>query len=236
MLKTYFSKLVNVGLIFTLLLAFALPSMNVSAEQTGNLKGPANYYQEMTDEFNQSTTPVDKQEKKDIIKLTKNNIINETINLKSLSHSELNFNDAIVHTLENGDYFVKVSAKGDNAFKQLNGFSVVYDQNKKLLSIYEVNLNQLNGEEVALKTWSNGQSINDVVMVKPDVQPQWSFSYFNDCLSSQGVSWAVVAALGFMCGAACVGTAGAACAPCLYAGSAISGGTIGYCLGNALKH
>ncbi|WP_144597613.1 MULTISPECIES: hypothetical protein [Bacillus] len=232
-----FKKCVSSVLAFGMALSLGFSSFagNVNAEQSDTVKGPAMQYEQMSKDFEEKTNVVSEKVENTFTKLVEKNLADGKIKLESLENNKLNLDDVVVRTLENGDYFVKVSTKGENATETFSGFSAIFNQNKELVSVFEVNLNELDDDTAALKTWSNGQKVTDVVMEKPDVQPQWSYSYFENCLSSQGVPWAAVAALGFICGAACVGTGGAACAPCLYAGSSISGGTIGYCLGKALR-
>jgi hypothetical protein len=235
--KKSFRPLLKVVLVCVMAWSFAFSSFagNANAEQPEKLQGPTGQFQEMAKNFNETTEVVSKKKEKELIELTKKSLNNGEIKLEILEQNKMNFKDAIVTSLENGNFFVKVSAKGKNAVEEFNGFSVVFSQSEKLISTFEVNLVQLNEETASLKTWFNGEKVSDVVLEKPDVQPQWSWSYFQNCLSSQGISWAVVAALGFVCGAACAGSGGALCAPCLYAGSSITGGTIGYCLGKALR-
>ncbi|EOP78631.1 MULTISPECIES: hypothetical protein [Bacillus cereus group] len=233
-----FKKCVSSVLAFGMALSLGFSSFvgNVSAEQSDTAKGPAMQYEQMSKDFEEKTNVVSEKVENTFTKLVEKNLADGKIKLESLENSNLDLDDVVVRTLDNGDYFVKVSTKGENATDKFSGFSVIFNGNKELVSVFEVNLNQLDEDTAALKTWSNGQVVTDVVMEKPDVQPQWSYSYFENCLSAQGVPWATVAALGFICGAACAATGGAGCAPCLYAGSSITGGTIGYCLGQALNH
>ncbi|RLQ94912.1 hypothetical protein D9X91_12730 [Falsibacillus albus] len=206
---------------------------NVGAAEPG-VDGASMQVSSIVEEYNAQTADVKDKEKKDLTKITKKHL--KDYDLNSLKNSNLDFHDAIVKSLDGGGYFVKVPLKGNSDVEKFNGVSVTFDSNKKVTSTLEVTLKETSNDAAELTSWLNGKKVQEVQFEKPDVQPQWSFSYFNDCLSSQGVSWAVIAALGFLCGAACVGTAGAACAPCLYAGAAGSGGTIGYCLGKALRH
>lgn len=232
-----FKRFISVLVAFSMALTFGFSSFveSVSAEQTEQVTGLGSQFEEMSKDFDSKTKTVSKKVEKDLTNLVEKNLSEGKIKLQSLENTKLNFSKVVARNLENGNYFVKVSVKGESETEKLNGFSVIFNQNKEIVSVFEVNLNQLNEDTATLKTWSNGQVVTDVVLEKPDVQPQWSFSYFQDCLSSQGVAWALVAALGFICGGACAATGGAACAPCLYGGSSITGGTIGYCLGKALR-
>ncbi|NOK59538.1 MAG: hypothetical protein GFH27_549285n62 [Chloroflexi bacterium AL-W] len=51
----------------------------------------------------------------------------------------------------------------------------------------------------------------------------------NGCLSSQGIPGWVLAGLGFLCGALCLGTIGARCGPCLATGLGIVSSTASFC-------
>jgi hypothetical protein len=236
--KSIFAPLFKVVLVSAMAVAFVFSSFTGIAGAEGKqvaASSAASPFSKMLADFNEKTDLVNKKEELKLIKLAKKHLKNDGV-LTSLKLSDLDFNNTIVRILDNGDYFVKVSKKGSNDVEKFNGVSITFNQDNKATSTLEVSLKMTSDETAALKTWVNGDKVTDVQFSKPDVQPQWSWSYFNDCLASQGVAWATIAALGFLCGAACVFTAGTACVVCLYAGSSLSGGTIGWCIGQALNH
>lgn len=57
----------------------------------------------------------------------------------------------------------------------------------------------------------------------------FSWSTFNRCLSTAGISQAVIMAITIACSAVCVGTAGLGCLACITAAGLVGSGTIGYC-------
>lgn len=57
---------------------------------------------------------------------------------------------------------------------------------------------------------------------------------FVNCMNSMGVPQGLITLLGFICGAVCLGTAGAGCVPCLAVGAGSSAGIIWSCVGQGV--
>lgn len=90
------------------------------------------------------------------------------------------------------------------------------------------------GSGVALDTNPPRGLVNE--RVGSQTTAKWhpfSWSRFNRCLSSAGVSWAIVAMVGAVCALAGVATAGAAFIACAAGTAGVGSGTIGYCVGYA---
>ncbi|MBY6051746.1 hypothetical protein [Cytobacillus firmus] len=206
----------------------------VAGAEEEKVEGVANHIATMAESFEEQTDNVSEKTQKDLIKFTKKHLQKEKV-LSSIAFNDLDFKSSIVKSLDNGDFFVKVASKGESDVEKFNGVSLTLNSSKEVTSTFEVILKETSDKTAELQTYLDGDRVTDVTLNKPDVEPQWSWSYFNDCLASQGIAWSVIAALGVLCGAACLFTAGAACVGCLYAGAAGSGGTIGWCIGQALK-
>lgn len=137
---------------------------------------------------------------------------------------------------------------------ELNGAIIEINENNKFNSIMEIDLiaNEKNNSG-KIQIWEDGKLVKNETMTLADelfeknssadsdsistmsksLGDRWKI--FSDCLSSQGVSTALIALAASICGGACGVTWGAGCAPCFYGLSFISGGIIGHCFQKALK-
>ncbi|MDY0404030.1 hypothetical protein P5G51_000105 [Virgibacillus sp. 179-BFC.A HS] len=61
------------------------------------------------------------------------------------------------------------------------------------------------------------------------------WSKFNKCLADKGVAAWAITSLSIVCGAACVGTAGAGCAACLVGAGLLTEGVVTYCLAKVVS-
>lgn len=82
--------------------------------------------------------------------------------------------------------------------------------------------------------WQDGRQIKNADVVNTaandsgEVVQAFDWNAFNRCLSSQGISWALLTAIGIACSAVCAGTLGLGCAGCLaFAAGGWSGTVLG---------
>ncbi|MBY6051747.1 hypothetical protein [Cytobacillus firmus] len=224
-------KIITVSI---LIVTLPISSFSKPAAAIKNVNDEAPFLSHIVEQFNEQTNGVGKKQEKNLLSKAKKHL-KEKENLVILKHNNLDFNNALVKVLENGKFFVRVANKGKNEVENFNSVAIIFNQEENIDSIVEVNLEMQTEEKAELKTWLNGDLVDDVKFDKPDVEPQWSWKVFQDCLSSKGISWAIVSALGFLCGAACIATAGAACVGCLLAAGSVTSGTISYCVGAGMR-
>lgn len=117
----------------------------------------------------------------------------------------------------------------------LSGVTVFYGRDKTHVHTAEVVLSQPSDGLHQLQVWDNGKLVADETFNENAPQVQWSWQVLNDCLASQGISWALISVIGVACSAACVGTAGTACVPCIAGLSGANTFVIGYCVGRAIR-
>ncbi|MCV2393907.1 hypothetical protein OEB99_06280 [Actinotalea sp. M2MS4P-6] len=115
-------------------------------------------------------------------------------------------------------------------------------------TVVEIAAEMVSENSVAVAIWQDGVPIhselvtaqNQSSLTGPAVgngftvqDASFSWSKLNSCLSSAGISWAIITVIGIVCAAVCAGTAGAACAPCIASAAGFTGGTISYCVWKA---
>lgn len=189
--------------------------------------------------FEESTREVSEQERNEYLLKAQEKIENENIELNTPDTSEINYENGKVMLLNDEFYYVSLNYQ-DEELHEFSGLSVTFDKTGEVVQYYETQLYQLSENSGTVQSWLNGDLIVDETISVEEsknyddgIVSPLSFSEFNDCLSSQGVSSWAIAVLSIACGAICAGTAGVGCAPCLYAASSIAGGTIGWCIGQA---
>ncbi|EOO23252.1 hypothetical protein IIU_07062 [Bacillus cereus VD133] len=237
-MKKYFKPLIKAVSVLSLGLTMMFTQVGgafaQTSDQTTSTNGPESFYVEKANEFKANTTKVQDNKKIEFIQFTQSNIEKGNIKLENLTEGQLEFKDSTVVDLKNGQTLVKVPVKDSADLEKISGIAVFVDKNKKVVSTYELSLKMLDSETAELKAWDNGKNTINQLLEKPDVEPQWSWSVFKDCVVDDlGISWAVAGTISVICGAACVGTGGAACAPCIYAAASITGANWGWCIGQA---
>ncbi|WP_058044354.1 hypothetical protein [Streptomyces roseifaciens] len=157
--------------------------------------------------------------------------------------SSLAAEQASVYRFDSGNTQVSLPISG-----QVRGASVnaVYDSAGKLVESLEMQLTHDETKGLA-QVWRDGVLSNSRTITAAElpkdlpaeakaggpVMRGFSFKKLNSCLANAGVSSWTLALLGTACGAACVGTAGAACVPCLTAAGGLGAGTVWFCVGKA---
>lgn len=183
------------------------------------------------------------------IKTVQSLIKNEEIKVHSQNKLDYSKISAQSH-IESGKIYVSVPFKVKKSSTQMEGLVIILTSENKLDSYSEIHLNAVEKELKGYTTmWNNGNLIKDEVVkmpkelfqdvsvelegsqVGPTAEAGFSDWYngFSDCLSSKGVSWALIALAGSICGGACGVTFGAGCAPCFYGLTFLSGFNIGEC-------
>ncbi|MFJ8210055.1 hypothetical protein [Streptomyces sp. NPDC096033] len=162
-----------------------------------------------------------------------------TVHLKD--GSSLVTEGATVYKFKNGNTQIAVPLSGQVIGASLNA---VYNSSGKLIETLEMQLTH-DDKTGHAQVWRNGGLTADKIIKAEDLpkdlsikQPQlstfgFSWSKLNNCLASAGVSSWTLALIGTACAAACVGTAGAACVPCITAAGGLGAGTVWFCIGKA---
>ncbi|WP_214749963.1 hypothetical protein [Exiguobacterium sp. s189] len=222
----------TVKLIFLMTMALTLVfsgfSSSVSA-QDNTLVTPG--IEEAISNFEDTTSSVSSDLESNLVKATKKQLNKE---LRGLKTKDLDSENVKALSLDNGNFFVQYVVSESSNFEAISSVSFVLDSDLKIISVYEINLKHIDEENASLQVWSEGNKTIDQTLVKPDVQPQWSWSKFKKCMTNDlGISWATASTIGVICGGACVITAGAGCIACLSGAAAISGFNWGYCIAKA---
>ncbi|MFZ3492059.1 hypothetical protein ACODT5_02260 [Streptomyces sp. 5.8] len=148
---------------------------------------------------------------------------------------------ATVYKFKNGNTQIAVPISGQIVGASLNA---VYDSSGKLIETLEMQLTHDDNTGHA-QVWRNGSLTADKIINAADLpkdlsikQPQlstfgFSWSKLNNCLASAGISSWTLALIATACAGACVGTAGAACVPCITAAGGLGAGTVWFCIGKA---
>ncbi|KXY33378.1 MULTISPECIES: hypothetical protein [unclassified Bacillus (in: firmicutes)] len=239
-MKEYFKPIIKATSILFVALAMIFPQVGGVFAQTNDeapINGPESFYVEKANEFKDNTKEVKGNEKSRFIQLTKSNIKKGDIKLKGLTKEELEFKDSNVVDLKNGQTLVKVPVKDSTNLEKISGVAIFIDKNQNVVSTFELSVKMVDSETAELQTWNNGKKAIDQTLEKPDVEPQWSWKVFKNCLLDDlGISWLVAGTISVLCGGACVGTGGVACAPCIYAAASVTGANWGWCIGKAGKY
>lgn len=110
-----------------------------------------------------------------------------------------------------------------------------YDTQGNHVNTVETLLSRPSDSVYSLQSWNNGKFVAEGTFDENAPQTQFSWSVLNDCLASQGISWAMIGSISILCAAACVGTAGAACVACIGGLASANGTVIGHCVGMAIS-
>jgi hypothetical protein len=108
-------------------------------------------------------------------------------------------------------------------------------------SVVEMAAHVIDAGAFHLDVWQDGSQIKNVDVTNPAVAEGsgviqvFSWSVLNRCLASAGIAWWVIAAIGVVCTAVCVGTAGFGCAVCIAALSGANLGLIAACVKRAAQ-
>lgn len=137
------------------------------------------------------------------------------------------------HTFEIGQ-FRCVHAPRSTDEMDPSGLTVFYDLDGNHAHTVEVVLSRPSESVHRLQVWDNGKSIAEWVFDEKPPQAMFSWQVLNDCLASQGISWALISVIGVVCSAACVGSGGTACVPCIAGLAGANTTVIGFCVGRAL--
>lgn len=171
------------------------------------------------------------------------------------SKNDLNLDGATaLFNKETNEIFLNVPMKTSDPLNNMEGIVLTFDQNNTLVNYSEIHL-KTNKEELegTSSYWVNGKLVSEKLLnfsekdfdkivafeksdtnkMKLQASPHKNFKKwwngFNNCLSSKGISWAMITLAGSICGGACSITMGTACAPCFYGLTFLSGFNIGEC-------
>ncbi|ANZ14901.1 hypothetical protein O1L44_02835 [Streptomyces noursei] len=148
---------------------------------------------------------------------------------------------ATVYKFHKGNTQVSIPFSDQERGASLN---VVYDSSGKVVETLEMQLTH-DDKTGHAQVWRNGALTADKTIKAADLpkdlpatQPKistygFSWGKLNDCLSGAGISSWALALIGTACAAACVGTAGVACVPCITAAGGVGAGTVWFCIGKA---
>ncbi|MFJ7995516.1 hypothetical protein ACIQY5_25880 [Peribacillus frigoritolerans] len=154
---------------------------------------------------------------------------------KLFTNDELDFSKANILEVDNKFYAVQVPVKSGSKLESVSGITLTFDKKFNVINTTEISLELLDEEHAKVIMLSDGNEVRNEVLVKPDVAPQWSTSYLNDCLAAQGISWAVLALVGSACTLGCLASAGAACVWCVMTVTAGSGSVVATCVKKAAQ-
>ena len=183
------------------------------------------------------------------IKTVQSLIQNEEI--KVYSQNKLDYSEISVQShIESGKIYISIPFKVKKSSTQMEGLVIILTSDNKLDSYSEIHLNAIEKELKGYTTmWNNGNLIKDEVVempkelfqdvsvelernqIGPTAEASFSDWYngFKNCLGAKGVSWALIALAGSICGGACGVTFGAGCAACFHGLTFLSGFNIGEC-------
>lgn len=116
-----------------------------------------------------------------------------------------------------------------------SNLSVVVDTSGHVVASSELVLTQRTADSGRVQSWTDGVlRVDRVVEASESVvnRANW-WGRFTNCLNSKGVAAWAVTALTIACSAICIATVGTGCLVCLGAASAVTSGTITYCVGKA---
>lgn len=155
--------------------------------------------------------------------------------LQKISFKDLNLNTPKVLSIKSGDYFVQFGVKNSSKLDKFSNVTVVFDEEKNIVSFVEQYLKLLNEETAEFVMHENGNLSYNEILHKPDVQPQFSWGVLNDCLAAQGISWAAIAVIGVVCTFACTIGGPAGCAACIITETAATGSVVSVCVKKAFE-
>lgn len=115
-----------------------------------------------------------------------------------------------------------------------SGLTVFYDLQGNHVHTVETLLSYPSETAHRLQVWDNGKLVGDETFDGGEPHAEWSWQALNDCLASNGISWATITVISNICAAVCVGTAGTGCVVCIVGVSGASGAVIGWCVGEAV--
>lgn len=119
-----------------------------------------------------------------------------------------------------------------------SGIAAVFDGHGQTAGTSELVLTARSADSGRVQTWTDGILRVDRVVREADASVQarstW-WSRFSDCLNSKGVAAWAVTALTVACSAICIASVGTLCLGCLAAASAVTSGTISYCVAKASR-
>ncbi|MCL6296847.1 hypothetical protein [Streptomyces kronopolitis] len=148
---------------------------------------------------------------------------------------------ATVYKFHTGNIQVTLPISDQERGTSLNA---VYDSSGKLIETLEMQLTH-DDKTGRAQVWRDGTLTADKIIKAADLpkdliaeQPRisalgFNWGKLNSCLSGAGISSWALALIGTACAAACVGTAGAACVPCITAAGGVGAGTVWFCIGKA---
>ncbi|GAA3240557.1 hypothetical protein [Streptomyces lavendulae] len=220
--------------------AFA-PSAFASASATSDVSPEAAALAKNIQTLQSQASVVDGEQARTWVEKVRADVDGKIITAHLKDGSSLVTEGATVYKFKNGNTQVAVPISHQVVGASLN---VVYDASGKVIDTLEM---QLTHDEKTgrAQVWRNGTLTADKIINAADLprdpgikQPQFStfgfsWSKLNNCLSGAGVSSWTLALIGTACAAACVGTAGAACVPCITAAGGLGAGTVWFCIGKA---
>jgi hypothetical protein len=174
-----------------------------------------------------------------------------------VAHSGLTFDLDRAEALQAGDLQVlRVPAAPDQGVIEPSSLSVIVDANGAQVSVIETAFSPSSDSSGDAKIWTDGQLTFDQVVNESDpipnnandavstlmssgvtplndyVEGDW-WGNLNKCLSAAGIAGWTITALAIACSAACIGTAGVLCVPCLVALTGGAAGTVSFCVREA---
>lgn len=235
MFKKKFSSIFIVAAAFIMTLSTSFSSLqSVSAAE--DLE---NQIESILADYDETTEEVSEDVKEHYMNLAQSTIDNKEASIHAPAGVNLDYENANVREVNNNFYMVKLNYSDNSTLHEFSGVSLFFDADGNLVQYFELQMEQIDQNSGTVTAWSDGvKNLDEVVQTDENVNDgeigTYSWSGFVDCLNNAGVSAWAVTALSVACGAICAGTAGAGCAPCLYAASSITGGTLGWCIGSNL--
>ncbi|MFE2528413.1 hypothetical protein ACFXEL_29755 [Streptomyces sp. NPDC059382] len=220
--------------------AFA-PSAFTSAPLAGHVSPEATALAQNIQTLQSQSSVIDGEQAKAWVTRVSSDVDDKRITAHLKTGSSLGTEGATVYKFKNGNTQVAVPVSGQVVGVSLNA---VYDSSDKLVETLEMQLTH-DDKTGHAQVWRNGTLTADKIINAADLpkdpsvkQPQlstfgFSWSKLNNCLASAGISSWTLALIGTACAAACVGTAGAACVPCITAAGGLGAGTVWFCIGKA---
>lgn len=140
---------------------------------------------------------------------------------------------------DGSSYLVNVALTGTSAVAPA-GVTFLFDKDGKLTKTTELGIWLAQDGTARGAQWTDGsldfdQSFaGDGTKLSSEQAQTVGWNEFVNCMNSMGVPQGLITLLGFICGAVCLGTAGAGCIPCLAVGAGSSAGIIWSCVGQGV--
>lgn len=229
-------------LLSTIAIAFVVLNSMIPLQASANsVNGLENQLGDMANTYEETTKEVTEDIQNEYTEKAKQLIETGQVDVNTPNNMEYDYNNVEVSEVNENYYMVKLNYVSNSDYHKFSGLSLTFDKsNTNLVNLLEVHMQEIDSNSGSLKAWLNGDiKVDEIVETEKEHQNDGVSTFgfwsdFSDCLNNQGVSSWAITALSVLCSGVCVGTGGAGCAPCLYSASFVTGGTIGYCLGDSI--